>query len=103
MAPRLTPEEIEHLAQKRAGAKLGWFVHAAVYIAVNLVLFAISAQGFGHRNWSIFPVLGWGVGLLLHGVSVWLLGTGSTVRETLVRRERERLRRSAERDERDAR
>jgi hypothetical protein len=27
MSPPLTPEEIERLARRRAGAKLGWYVH----------------------------------------------------------------------------
>jgi hypothetical protein len=41
----------------------------------------------------VFPVLGWGVGLVLHGVSVFLLGAGSPWRERMVQRERERLQR----------
>ena len=61
----LSSEEIERIAHKRAGAKLGWYVHAAVYVVVNLFLFAISGYGFGHRPWSIYPLLGWGLGLAL--------------------------------------
>ena len=38
MAAPLSPEEIERLARKRAGAKLFWYVHAAVYVLVNLVI-----------------------------------------------------------------
>ena len=26
----------ERLARRRAGAKMGWYIHAAVYLAVNL-------------------------------------------------------------------
>ncbi len=89
----LSAEEIDRLARKRAGAKLGWYMHAAVYIAVNLLLFAISEHGFGQRRWTLFPLLGWGLGLVLHGVSVFVLGTGSAVRERLVQKERERLQR----------
>lgn len=91
MTQPLSPEQIDHLAHKRAGAKLGWYVHAAVYVTVNLFLFAISEYGFGHRRWSPFPVLGWGVGLTLHGISVFVLGKGSSLRERMVEKERERL------------
>ncbi len=92
-APHYTPEEIDRLARKRAGAKLGWYMHALVYLLVNGVLLAVSHHGFGQRPWSMFPALGWGLGLVLHGVSVFVLGRGSALRENLVRKERERLER----------
>lgn len=91
MSAPLTDEEIDRLARRRAGAKLGWAIHAGVYVTVNLFLFAISDQGWGHRRWTWFPPLGWGLGLALHGVSVFVLDTGSGLRERLERRERERL------------
>jgi len=90
---QLSPEQIERLAHKRAGAKLGWYVHAALYVVVNLFIFAISQHGFGSRPWSIYPLLGWGLGLALHGISVFLLGAGGGFRERLVQQERDRLRR----------
>ena len=95
MSP-LTPEQIERIAHKRAGAKLGWYIHALVYVVVNLFLFALSSHAFGSRPWSVFPVLGWGLGLALHGVAVFLLGEGSGVRQTLLERERARLQRDQE-------
>ncbi|XAH22298.1 2TM domain-containing protein [Xylophilus sp. GW821-FHT01B05] len=90
MTPHLSPDEIEQLASRRAGAKLGWFVHAAIYVLVNLTFFLLSLDSGRHR-WSFAPALGWGFGLLLHGLSVWVLGQGSGLRERLVQRERERL------------
>lgn len=87
----ISDDDIDRLARKRAGAKLGWYLHALVYVLVNLTLFAMSRYGWGQRPWSVFPLLGWGLGLALHGVSVFLLGTGSGLRERMVQRERERL------------
>ncbi len=89
----LSEDEIERIARRRAGAKLGWTIHAAVFVLVNLFLLALSRYGFGHRPWSVFPVLGWGLGLALHGISVFLLGQGTPFRERLLARERERLQR----------
>lgn len=91
--PRLSRDEIDRLARKRAGSKLGWYVHAAVYVLVNLSIFAMSRYAFGSRPWSVFPLLGWGLGLALHGVSVFMLGRGSGLREYLERKEREKLER----------
>ena len=91
--PPHSPEEIERLARKRAGAKLGWYAHAALYVVVNLFLFALSELALGQRRWSVMPLLGWGVGLALHGISVFVLGGGSGLRERMVQKERERLQR----------
>ena len=93
MTTPLSPEEIDALARKRAGAKLGWYVHATVYVLVNLFLFAMSRYAFGTRPWSVYPLLGWGLGLVLHGVSVFMLGTNGGLRERMVQKERERLQR----------
>lgn len=93
MTRPLTPEEIDRLASRRAGAKLGWYAHATVYVLVNLFLFAISQYAFGTRRWSVAPLLGWGLGLVLHGVAVFVLGSGNGLRERMVQKEREKLRR----------
>lgn len=90
----LSAQEIDRLARKRAGAKLGWFFHAAVFVIVNLFVFSMSRYGFGDRPWSIKPFLAWGLGLGLHGASVWLLGAGSSLRQRMVDKERDRLQRS---------
>jgi hypothetical protein len=97
MPRQLSSEEIEVLARRRAGAKMGWYIHACVYVLANLALFAMSDFGFGHRPWSRFPIFGWGIGLALHGISVFVLGKGSAFRERMVERERERLQRQQER------
>ena len=96
MTTPLSPDEIGKLARKRAGAKLGWYIHATVYVLVNLFLFAASYHAFGSRNWSLGPLLGWGLGLALHGVSVWFLGAGAGLRERLVQRERDAIKRQQE-------
>ena len=93
MTAPLSPEEIERLAHKRAGAKLGWYVHATVYVLVNLAIFASAWIGWRSRPWNPFATLGWGLGLALHGVSVFVLGKGSGLRERMVQRERERIQR----------
>lgn len=93
MNTSLSNDDIDRLARRRAGAKLGWYTHAAVYLAVNLFLFILSEQALGERRWSIYPMLGWGLGLALHGVAVFLLGSGSGLREHMIERERARLRR----------
>ncbi len=81
--------EIERLARRRAGAKMGWYIHATVYLAVNLMLAVLSLSN--GRHWAVYPAFGWGLGLAIHGFVVFLTTGGSGLHERLLRRERERL------------
>lgn len=93
----MTPEQIEAVARKRAGAKMGWYIHAAVFVAVNLFLYVSSAYGWRSRPFGWAPFVGWGFGLALHGISAFVLARGSELRERMVRRERERIEREQNR------
>ena len=84
-----TPD-IEREARRRAGAKLGWYIHACVYIAVNLLLLALSTMS--GRPWAIYPAMGWGLGLAIHGAVVFLVIGGAGLHQRLVERERQQLR-----------
>ena len=79
-------------ARRRAGMKLGWYLHASVYLCVNLGLMALAlSQG---RHWAIYPALGWGVGLMMHGLVVWLASPSSPVWQRMVQRELQSLQKS---------
>lgn len=101
MTPQLSPEEIDRMARKRAGAKLGWYAHFAVYLLVNGLMFTATFMGWKeHRPWTLKPAVFWGLGLVLHGLAVFVLGSGSRLRERMVQRERERLMRQQGHDRR---
>ena len=86
----LTPAEaLERTARRRAGAKLGWSIHALVYLCVNAGLFALAAAG--GRSWAIYPALAWGLGLAIHGVVVFFVTGGGGLYERLLQQERNRL------------
>ena len=80
---------LKRQARRQAGAKLGWYIHAFVYTAVNLMLVLLSTMSGKH--WAIFPALGWGLGLAIHGMVVFLVTGGAGLHARLVQRERERL------------
>ncbi|QNK68303.1 2TM domain-containing protein [Variovorax sp. PAMC26660] len=85
-----TPSDIEKLARRRAGAKMGWYIHAFVYVLVNIGLVTLSAAR-GH-TWAMYPLMGWGLGLLVHGAVVWLIAPGGGFYDRLLERERRALR-----------
>ena len=85
---------LDRLARRRASAKMGWFIHAAVYAIVNLGLAALSLSA--GRDWHAYPLLGWGLGLAIHGAVVWLSAGGAGLHERLLQAERAKLRRHTE-------
>ncbi len=85
----LSASDIERLAHKRAGARMGLYVHAAVYLLVNLGLWTIAM--LSGKHWAIFPTLGWGLGLLIHAAIVLLAMPGASVYQRLLHQERTRL------------
>ena len=85
-------DPLERLARRRAHAKLGWYTHACVYLLVNIALASIAAAT--GRAWALFPALGWGLGLAIHGAVVFVLAGGTDLQERMVQAERERIARS---------
>jgi hypothetical protein len=84
-----SPDDLERLARRRAGAKMGWYVHAIVYLAVNSLLALISVVNGQH--WAVYPALGWGLGLAIHGAVVFLVTGGGGLYQRLLQHERNRV------------
>lgn len=85
----LSATDIERLAHKRAAARLGWAIHAAVFLVVNLALLAGSAITGYQRGMA--PTLVWGLGLLIHGTVVRMGSPGTRLYQRLLQRELRRL------------
>ena len=78
-------------AVKRLREQAGFRSHLVIYLATNLFLVAIwwfTAPGF---FWPLFPIGGWGIGLLAHAMETYGPEWGT---EEKIRRQMGRLRRS---------
>ncbi|MDG1291449.1 MAG: 2TM domain-containing protein [Flavobacteriaceae bacterium] len=62
--------------------------HLFMYLLINAGLFGINYLDNGYLNWAYFVVLGWGVGILSHYISLKSGGIFS------VEKEMERLKKS---------
>jgi hypothetical protein len=58
-------------ARRHARALRGFYSHALVYVLVNAGLAVVNLLTTPERIWFGFPMLGWGIGLLAHGLSVF--------------------------------
>jgi hypothetical protein len=91
--PPASPDDLlRKRAKKRVEAKMGWLIHATVFVAVNLLLLAINAVQ-GAPRWHIWPLSWWGLGLAIHGAVVLLSLRGDGLKERMLQREIEALRR----------
>ena len=92
MATGMSEEQIYELAKKRVEEKRGFFTHLTVYIIVNIMLVLIwkfaSGEGF---PWFIFPLGGWGIGIIIHSLNVFVFGGKSD--RVAIEKEAERIRR----------
>jgi len=92
MSTGMSEEEIYRLARKRVEDKKGFYIHFAVYIGVNLLLVIIWATTGAGFPWFIFPLGGWGIGILFHFLGVFVFSRPSDWERREIEKEVERLR-----------
>ena len=89
-----TIEPRREQAIKRINAKNGFKIHLLVYLIINsisVLSWAVSEAGKplpAGFFWPIFLIVGWGVGLVIHGYVVY---RGNTYTEEQIQREMKKL------------
>ena len=86
-------QDVYQRAERLVKAKLGFYWHFASYLIVNLFLiiiyllttFSLNGSDFGYP-WFVWPMAGWGVGLLFHflGVFVFNDNVSGTIRNKMI-------------------
>jgi len=87
------PMTLEQRAERRVRLKLGFGIHALVFVLVNAGLLVMaSVFGAGPRAATMLPLWGWSLGLGIHGLVILLklMGDGG-LRERMVQREMQAL------------
>ncbi len=85
--PAVTKTDDYAKARRRAEAKYAFFMHAAVYAAVMVLLALIDVLTSPETIWFFWPLIGWGFAVALHGARVYLLADKSEVLDALTERE----------------
>ena len=81
-------DDIRRMARERAAFKQHLMMYVLVNILLILVWFFTTAGDLSWGSfWPIWPMLGWGIGVAMHGFGVY--GGGPS----LVQKEEEKLRR----------
>ncbi|NNE80317.1 MAG: 2TM domain-containing protein [Silicimonas sp.] len=84
-------DEAYEKARKRAEAKLGFSIHLTVFVAIILLLAIINLMTSPQTFWFQWPLMGWGVAIVLHAVAVFIF-RGPTVTEKMIEKELNRAR-----------
>jgi|TARA_B110000914_G_scaffold38631_1_gene31965 hypothetical protein len=79
----MTENEIRHMAKERIAFK----IHLATYIPVMTFLWVLNWFTTDDTWWAIWPTMGWGVGLAIHGFNAYFLNE-----EFLIEAEMDRIR-----------
>lgn len=66
----MNEEELREAAVKRIKERREFGMHVVAYVVVNAMLTGIWALSGGGYFWPMWVMLGWGVGLVLHGASL---------------------------------
>lgn len=77
------------LAIRRVRARTGFLIHLLVYLVVNTGLVLAWRLSSASYPWFIWPLFGWGVGLVSHAFTLWF-GPDSPHEQRAIERELER-------------
>ena len=93
MSNGMTEEQIYALAKKRMEARRDFAIHLIVYFGVNALLVClwlfVTGRGF---PWFVFPLGGWGIGLIAHFFSTRVHNEADRIRSARVEKEADKIR-----------
>jgi hypothetical protein len=80
-------QEAYQKAKKRVEAKIGFYIHLAVYIVVNIILIIINLRTSPEYIWFKWPLIGWGIGVFFHAMGVFVFTGKSAIKEQMIEKE----------------
>ena len=80
-------QEAYQKAKKRVEAKIGFYIHLAVYIVVNIILIIINLRTSPEYIWFKWPLIGWGIGVFFHAMGVFVFTGKSAIKEKMIEKE----------------
>jgi hypothetical protein len=92
MPTQMTDEEVYEAARKRVEEKKGFRNHFIIYLCVNallVIIWAVTGRGDG-IPWFLFPLCGWGIGVLIHFLNTHVFSREADDRE--IEKEAEKIR-----------
>ena len=80
-------QEAYEKAKKRVEAKIGFYIHLAVYVVVNILLIISNLLTSTQELWFRWPLIGWGIGVFFHALGVFAFTGRSSIKERMIEKE----------------
>lgn len=78
-------------AKDRVEKKIGFMIHVGIFVIVNAGLITLNLTRSPEKIWFIWPLVGWGAGLLLHAIKVFGSGSATNWKEKMIEKEQSKL------------
>lgn len=94
MTDQIDVQAIRKRVEKRFKQRQEFMIHLAVFVITNVGLWGLWLLLGGGFAWPAIVTMGWGIGLLIHGITVYTEATMEQRREEMIDREirREKMR-----------
>lgn len=79
------------LAKERVEKKMGFVIHSGVYVVVNAGLIALNLTRSPDKYWFIWPLCGWGIGIVFHAIKVFGPSSTTSLKEKMIEKEQAKL------------
>ena len=79
------------IARQRIKKKNKFHAHLVTYLVINGFLLAINLLTSPGDLWVVWPVMGWGVGILFHGFEAYGVVNDKSREEELIQKELRRM------------
>lgn len=83
-------QEAYQRAKRRVEASIGFYIHLAIYVGVNVLLIIINLLTSTQYLWFKWPLMGWSIGVFFHALGVFGSTRGSAIKEQMIRKEMEK-------------
>ena len=80
-------QEARQRAEKKVEAKIGLYIHLAVYVVIITSLAIINYSTSTDYIWFKWPLIGWGIAVIIHALSIYNPLGESTIKERMIEKE----------------
>jgi hypothetical protein len=83
----MTNQEVYTKAKLRVEKRMGFYTHLGVYLGVCTLLTILNLTVAGDYFWAMWPIIGWGSGVICHGLFTFVFTSESSAKERMIEKE----------------
>jgi len=80
-------QEVYLNAKKKVETRMSFYTHLVVYLVIISMLTILNLTVAGDYLWAMWPMIGWGSGLIVHGLFTFVFDSNSSLKDRLIEKE----------------